>query len=443
MKHNRKEKVIYLFVLLSACLVFFSLGRWSAYRFLDKEKESEQIVAEKNDKEETEEIKDIVQEDSKESVEQENGIIEENEILNETDMKQEDPEVSISEKYLSEMTIEQKVAQLFIITPEALTGIENVTAAGEATYAALNQYPVGGLVYFDNNLQSYEQISSMLHTIQQYSTEITGLPLFLAVDEEGGSVARISGRIFGVDGIEDMAVIGASQNYSRAQETGSYIGGYLSELGFNVDFAPCADVLTNPENTVVALRSFGSDASIVADMVKIQLNELEKCGIFGVPKHFPGHGATSEDSHNGYAYIHKTQEELDTEEWIPFKKAIDNNARFMMVGHIVCPQITGDEVPASMSYKMVTEILRGTLGFDGLVVTDALNMGAIMTNYSSDTAAVTAILAGVDLLLMPTDFQSAYQGVLNAVYNGEISEDRINKSVRKIIQVKNEIRIHH
>lgn len=443
MKHNRKEKVIYLFVLLSACLVFFSLGRWSAYRSHNKERSSEQIVAEKNYKEETQKVKDIVPEDSKEIIKKETGKIEKKETSNETDTEQEDATVDISGKYLSEMTLEQKVAQLFIVTPEALTGIENVTAAGEATYAALKQYPVGGLVYFDHNLQSYEQVSSMLHTIQQYSTEIAGLPLFLTVDEEGGSVARISGRIFGIDEIEDMAVIGDSQDYNRAQETGAYIGGYLSDLGFNMDFAPCADVLTNPENTVVTFRSFGSDADVVADMVKIQLNELEEKGIFGVPKHFPGHGATSEDSHDGYAYIYKTQEELDTEEWIPFKKAIENNVRFIMVGHIVCPQITGDEVPASMSHKMVTEILRGTLGFDGLVVTDALNMGAIMTNYSPDTAAVNAVLAGVDLLLMPTDFPSAYQGVLNAVYNGEISEDRINESVRKIIQVKNEIRIHH
>ena len=138
------------------------------------------------------------------------------------------------------------MAQLFIITPDALTGITGVSAAGDATYAALQQYPVGGLVYFENNLQSYEQISEMLHNVQQYSMEISGLPLFLAVDEEGGTVARISGQGYGIEPIEDMAAVEHQEITKELMEIGTYIGSYLSDLGFNVDFAPCADVLTNP-----------------------------------------------------------------------------------------------------------------------------------------------------------------------------------------------------
>ncbi len=301
---------------------------------------------------------------------------------------------------------------------------------------------IGGLVYFENNLQSYEQISEMLHNVQQYSMEISGLPLFLAVDEEGGTVARISGQGYGIEPIEDMAAVGASGDYERAQEIGTYIGSYLSDLGFNVDFAPCADVLTNPANTVVARRSFGSDAALVAEMTDLQRKAMEQEGIIGALKHFPGHGATSEDSHQGFAYIQKTEEELVNNEWIPFKKGIEEGAKMIMVGHIVCSEITGTEDPSSLSYYMVTEILRQKMGFQGLVVTDALNMGAIANYYTSAQAAVKAVQAGVDLLLMPSDFSGAYQGVLNAVYNGEISEERLNESLYRILQVKNEMRVH-
>lgn len=167
----------------------------------------------------------------------------------------------------------------------------------------------------------------MLHNVQQYSMEISGLPLFLAVDEEGGTVARISGQGYGIEPIEDMAAVGASGDYERAQEIGTYIGSYLSDLGFNVDFAPCADVLTNSANTVVARRSFGSDAALVAEMTDLQRKAMEQEGIIGALKHFPGHGATSEDSHQGFAYIQKTEEELVNNEWIPFKKELKKGRR--------------------------------------------------------------------------------------------------------------------
>lgn len=201
-------------------------------------------------------------------------------------------------------------------------------------------------------------------------------------------------------------------------------------------------MLTNPTNTVVAHRSFGSDAALVAEMTDLQRKAMEQEGIIGALKHFPGHGATSEDSHQGFAYIQKTEEELVNNEWIPFKKGIEEGAKMIMVGHIVCSEITGTEDPSSLSYYMVTEILRQKMGFQGLVVTDALNMGAIANYYTSAQAAVKAVQAGVDLLLMPSDFSGAYQGVLNAVYNGEISEERLNESLYRILQVKNERRVH-
>lgn len=442
---KRRHRSVYFPVILAACVLCFFLGRISAvYKFEKMEMRQPQKSGEEGQTTEK-----MTGSDMEEEQETEPGSIEgsepETEIKMEVsaDTEEKTDENDIWEEYLAKLSTEQKVAQLFIITPDALTGIDSVTAAGESTYAALEQYPVGGLIYFQNNLLSYEQISDMLHTVQDFSMEISGLPLFLATDEEGGSVARISGQGFGIDSIEDMAQIGANEDYDRAAEVGRYMGSYLCELGFNVDFAPCADVLTNSANTVVSRRSFGSDAKVVADMVEIQMKAFEKEGILGVPKHFPGHGATSEDSHEGYASIYKTADELDANEWLPFKEAIRNGAKFIMVGHIACPQITNDNTPASMSHYMVTELLRNTLGFDGLVVTDALNMGAVSQNYSSADAAVAAIQAGADLLLMPTDFYSAYYGVVDAVYSGEITEERLNESIKRILKVKNEIRVHN
>lgn len=441
-----KKKIMYALMFTLICICAIVIGK---IKFSGTEKQQPSSLVS-----ETDNLKDsesnFVEEETERSTQK---TAEEQEIILEKETTSESPQTETAESQqtdlvnqidyaLEKMTVEQKVAQLFIITPDALTGITGVSAAGDATYAALQQYPVGGLVYFENNLQSYEQISEMLHNVQQYSMEISGLPLFLDVDEEGGTVARISGQGYGIEPIEDMAAVGASGDYERAQEIGTYIGSYLSDLGFNVDFAPCADVLTNPANTVVARRSFGSDAALVAEMTDLQRKAMEQEGIIGALKHFPGHGATSEDSHQGFAYIQKTEEELVNNEWIPFKKGIEEGAKMIMVGHIVCSEITGTEDPSSLSYYMVTEILRQKMGFQGLVVTDALNMGAIANYYTSAQAAVKAVQAGVDLLLMPSDFSGAYQGVLNAVYNGEISEERLNESLYRILQVKNEMRVH-
>ena len=195
------------------------------------------------------------------------------------------------------MTLEEKILQLFMVTPEALTGYDEVYAAGEATKAAIEQYPVGGIVYFSQNLRDEAQTKDMLTRTNQYAKERTGLPMLLAVDEEGGQVARISGREgFALDAFPDMSDIGAQGDSEKAYEVGDAIGAYLAELGFNMDFAPVADVLTNPDNTVVKRRSFGSDAKTVANMVVRETEGLKKHGISPVLKHFPGHGGTAEDS---------------------------------------------------------------------------------------------------------------------------------------------------
>ena len=341
------------------------------------------------------------------------------------------------QQILENMTLEEKVCQLFIITPEQLTGVDTAVQAGDATREAYENCPVGGLVYFAKNLQNPEQTKTMLENTARYAKERIGLPVFLTVDEEGGQVTRVAGNpAFDVPEFPNLSEIGAAGDTDEAYELGEQIGSYLKELGFNMDMAPVADVLTNPENTVVKERAFSSDPETAGRMALAEWRGLKSQGILGVYKHFPGHGGTAGDSHNGYAYVDDTLEELKSGALIPFQEGIDAGISVIMAGHISCPQVTGDDTPATMSYTLISEILRGDMGFDGIVVTDALNMGAVTEQYTSGEAALTALNAGADLLLMPEDFQDAYQAVLQAAENGELSEARIDESAERILRVK-------
>lgn len=351
---------------------------------------------------------------------------------------QTDPVEEQAAQLVSQMTLEDKIAQMFVITPNALTGYASgVTAAGDTTKEAYQSRPVGGIVYMADNLTDPEQTTTMLSNMQEIARERTGLPVFLCVDEEGGSVARIAGNdAFGVTNVGNMSDIGASGDVQNAYNAGSTIGSYLAALGFNVDFAPVADVLTNPDNQVIGQRSFGSDAQKVAGMVTSELQGLSAAGVYGTVKHFPGHGGTSGDSHDGAVSTDKTLEELMAEELVPFQSAVDGGVNFVMVGHISAPNVTGDNAPATLSKVMITDVLRGQMGYNGIVITDAMNMEAVAGFYNSDKAAVLAVTAGADMILMPADYNTAYTGILNAVNDGTITEERINESVTRIVKAK-------
>lgn len=341
------------------------------------------------------------------------------------------------QQIVDSMSLEDKIAQLFIVQPEAIVDIGTVTAAGDATKQAIDKTPVGGFVYFRDNLQSEQQVQEMLSSVQKYSKDRTGLPAFLSIDEEGGTVARIAGSgRFDVTNVGNMADIGASGDVDQAKQAGDTIGTYLSDLGFNLDFAPDADVLTNPENTVVKKRSFGSDPQVVSDMSLAVAQGLAQHQVHSVYKHFPGHGATEGDTHKGYAYTNKTLDELKQSELVPFAHAIENGAEFIMAAHISVPNITKDDTPTSLSKTMITDVLREQMGYDGIVVTDAMNMGAVTEQYTSAQAAVKALQAGADIVLMPENFQEAYQGVLDAVKSGELTEQQIDTAVTRIVKVK-------
>lgn len=335
---------------------------------------------------------------------------------------------------LAEMTLEQKVYQMFIVTPEALTGYDVVNASTSITKGWLEKYPVGGIIYFADNIQSTEQTEKMLKNTTKSAMELQGMPIFLCVDEEGGSVVRVAGNAkMNVENVGPMSEI---TDREAAYKAGKTIGTYLKELGFTVDMAPVADVITNDKNTVIGDRSFGSDAAVVDEYADAYSDGLHSQDILSTYKHFPGHGSTEGDTHEGYAFTNKTYDELKEAELVPFASAKQHQIDMVMVAHIAAPNVTGDNTPATLSYKMVTEILRNDLAYDGLIITDAMNMAAITQNYSSKDATVKAIQAGVDIVLMPEDFEEAVQSVLDAVKAGEITEDRINESVLRIIEKK-------
>lgn len=341
----------------------------------------------------------------------------------------------IADSCIAEMSLENKVAGLFMVTPEALTGVDTVIQAGDTTKQKLSEYPVGGLVYFSKNIKSADQLKEMLDTTR--NTMI--YPVFLAVDEEGGSVSRVAGAGL-ADDVGDMSEIGSTCDPEKAKEAGTTIGTYLSQFGFNVDFAPVADVVS-AENAVIGNRSFGSDPNVVGTMVAAEVQGLQESGVSACLKHFPGIGDTTTDTHDEKAVSEKTLEDMQQTDLPAFQSGIDAGADFVMVSHMSLPNVVGDDTPCSLSGAVISDLLRNQLGYNGIVITDALDMSAITDSYSSAEAAVKAIEAGADMLLMPENFEEAYQGVLDAVQKGTISEDRINESLKRIYRVKYRDRI--
>lgn len=340
---------------------------------------------------------------------------------------------STVDELLADMTLEEKVYQMLFVTPESITGYGQVVAAGEATREALAQYPVGGIVYFAPNLQSREQVAGMLENTQKYSK----IPLFLGVDEEGGRVARISDNAeLGFEALPPMREIGAAGDPAEAYDVGKALAARTSALGFNLDFAPVADILINSDNTEIGDRSFGRDADTVAAMVPEVVSGLQQNGVSAVLKHFPGHGSALTDSHMGYSESLRSYEQLQAEEFVAFKSGIDVGANFVMVSHMSLVNVVEGGMPASLSKKVITTWLKEELGFRGIVITDSFQMGAITEKYTAGEAAVLTVLAGTDMILMPSDVSATADAIVSAVESGKITEKRIDESVRKILLCK-------
>lgn len=338
------------------------------------------------------------------------------------------------------MTLEQKVAQLFIVTPEALVeGVSQVTQAGDMTREGVTAHPVGGIVYFAQNLLDPEQTTTMLANVKQFYADAGNVAPFIAVDEEGGTVVRIAdNEAFGAQDVGDASALGSAGDTEAAKRAAEQIADYLMPLGFNLDFAPVADVVDPLRSDTMGLRSFSSDAAVAADMVRAEVEGFRDKKMLCCAKHFPGIGAAAGDSHEGAITIEATNEELETVDLVPFRAAIEAGVPMIMVGHVSLPNIVGDSTPAPLSSAVVQGMLRDSLGYTGIIVTDSLSMGAITDYYTPAEAAVAALKAGCDIPLMPERLDEAYQGVLSAVQVGELTEERLDESLTRILTAKQE-----
>lgn len=333
---------------------------------------------------------------------------------------------------LSSMTLKEKIGQMFIVCTDSLD-FDAETEVTEKMQKKLEEYKPGGVIFFSYNIKNREQVKSMIADIQK--TE--NIPLFISVDEEGGSVARIANsKQMHTTKFPPMSEIGKSGDSKKAYEVGETIGKEIKELGFNLDFAPVADVNTNAENTEIGNRSFGSDVKTVSAMVSQEVKGLQSQGVSSTLKHFPGQGQCGEDTHKGYVDLNATIDRLRDVEFLPFKSGIKAGADLVMMSHVAVSQVTGKETPASLTKLMVNDILREELQFDNIIITDAMNMKVITKFYDADQAAIMAVQAGNDMILMPDNFEQAFEGVLEAVKDGTISESKIDDSVSRILSVK-------
>ena len=337
----------------------------------------------------------------------------------------EEEKPSLVDETLAGMTLHEKVCQMMFVTPEELTGEDGVTVAGDATRQALENYPVGGIVYFAKNLESQDQVKEMIDNSQKDSS----IGLFVATDEEGGVVNRLMDTV-------GTTYIGSMYYYKDDGDETAYENAYtiandMSALGFNLDFAPVADVWSNPDNTVIGERAYSDDYAQAAELVGNAVKGFNDGGVMCTLKHFPGHGDTAEDSHTSLAVSYKSLEELQACELLPFQA--DSGVHAVMIGHIVVSNVTGNDTPASLCEEMVNMVPDKE---NTLIITDSLSMQAITDAHSSGEAAVRAFEAGCDILLMPEGLEAAYDAILEAVQNGTISEERLDNSVNKILYYK-------
>ncbi|WP_276355892.1 beta-N-acetylhexosaminidase [Cohnella caldifontis] len=326
------------------------------------------------------------------------------------------------------MTLEEKIGQLL------LAGVEGTTADAAAR-RMIAEDRVGGIILFKNNLSSGVRSSVELLNGLKAANAGNPAPLFLSVDQEGGRVNRLPKDFVPMPA---NAAVGKTGQAPLAKEMGALIARQLKLLGFNTDFAPVLDINSNPKNPVIGDRSFGSRADLVTDMGLAETAGIRGGGIIPVVKHFPGHGDTAVDSHLDLPIVRKTEAELQALELIPFEAAVQSGADAVMVAHILFPELDPD-VPASLSGNIIGGLLRGKLGFDGVVITDDLSMGAIAKHYGLEDAAIRAVLAGADVLLMAHGYGTEHrirEALLGAVGDGRIPESRIDESVTRILKLK-------
>lgn len=330
------------------------------------------------------------------------------------------------DEMMSNMTTDEKIAQMMIVyyrNPYMDNTLKNT----------LESVKPGGFILFNENITTYENTLKLIKEIKSSSN----IPMFIAIDEEGGNVQRLLALTDKeVTDIPYMQEVGKKDDEKLTYDVGKVIAKELRVFGINMDFAPVIDVFSNPNNTVIGKRSFGSNPEFVSRHGLALAKALEDNNVIAVYKHFPGHGNTEVDSHKDLPIVSKTKDELMKSDLVPFIDAIENNASVIMIGHLAVPEITKNNVPASLSKTLITDFLKGELNYKGLVVTDALDMKALTNYYSDEEICGKAVEAGVDILLMPSSSRKCLKSVKDALNDGKITEERIDESVRKILRLK-------
>ncbi len=340
-------------------------------------------------------------------------------------------------EYLKLMSNEEKVGQLFTVNLEQLDDTKGdyyehkkITKTMKEN---LQKYPVGGVILFSRNIWNRKQTKKLIRKLQKNAA----LPMFISVDEEGGDVARIGNNPkMKTDTFPTMEEIGRTEDADYVYYMASTIARQIGELGFNVDFAPVADVKTSEMNSEIGTRSFGGDPKKVAEFVSAYVKGLESENICSTLKHFPGQGSSSGDTHQGSVDIDSSISKLRKIDFVPFVSGIEAGADFVMVSHISVSRVTETSEPASVSKLIMTTILREELDYSGLIVTDAFDMACITDKYSAAEAAVKSFQAGADIILMPQDLPEAYDAILSKVESGKISEKRLDDTVQRILKLK-------
>ncbi|MEU4109796.1 glycoside hydrolase family 3 protein [Streptomyces sp. NPDC027717] len=346
---------------------------------------------------------------------------------------------------IARMTLEEKVGQLFVsrvyghsaTAPDQADIDANVKELGVRTADELiARYRLGGIIYFTwaHNTRDPHQIADLSNGIQRSSlTRPRGLPMLIATDQEHGAVCRIGKPATLLPGAMALA---AGRSRTDVRTTGRISGAELRAMGVNQDYAPDADVNVNPANPVIGVRSFGADPELVGTLVAAEVKGYQLAGVAATAKHFPGHGDTAVDSHTGFPVITHSRELWDRLDAVPFRAAVAAGIDSVMTAHIQFPALDPSGDPATLSHPIVTGILRGELGYDGVVITDSLGMEGVRTKYGDDRVPVLALKAGVDQLLNPPSMEVAWNAVLAAVRNGELTEARVEESVLRILRMK-------
>lgn len=342
-------------------------------------------------------------------------------------------------KAIKSMTVEEKVGQMLMPDFRTWDG-ENVTEMLPEIEQLVKDYHLGGVILFRENVVTTEQTARLVSAYEEASEKYG---LLLTIDQEGGIVTRLQS---GTDMPGNMA-LGATRSAEQTEKVGRAIGEELNALGFNMNFAPVLDVNNNPDNPVIGVRSFGEDPELVAEMGVAYTKGMQAAGVAATAKHFPGHGDTAVDSHLGLPEVPHDLERLKEVELYPFQKAMEAEIDAIMTAHVTFPNIddtkvisqkSGEEIslPATLSHKVLTELMRDEMGYEGVITTDAMNMKAIADHFGPVDASIRAVKAGTDIVLMPVGLKEVAEGLVTAVKTGEISEKRIEASVERILKLK-------